>query len=128
MGWLYLAALLMLRPGKNLKSRIEKLERQAALVSTRQLFPTDGMLDISDYEYMPSGPIVPGLVTRSNGFASYPTSPAEGPTYGLSSPSVGSKAPDTSSFLTTSPLLGIIYFPPSDPFLLFTPHLRRKRT
>ena len=127
MDWLYLAALLMLRPGKNLKSRIEKLERQAALVSTRELLPTDGMLDISDYGYIHPGLVVPGLVTRPNGFASYPTSPAEVPTFGLSGPSVGSKPPDALSFLTTSPLLGIFYLSPSDPFLLFTPHLTRKR-
>ncbi|KAF2194534.1 hypothetical protein K469DRAFT_686553 [Zopfia rhizophila CBS 207.26] len=56
---------------------------------------------------MPLGLVVPGLVTRSNGFASYPASPAEVPTFGLSGLGVDSKTPDSSSFLSTSPLLGL---------------------
>jgi hypothetical protein len=127
-GWLYLAALLMLCTGKNLKSRIEKLERQAALVSTRQLLPPDGMLDISDYDYMPSNLAVPGLVTRSNGFASYSASPVEVPTLALSGLCVDPKTPDSSAFLSTTSFLGIVCLPPLDTSFLFTLHLRRKRT
>lgn len=126
-GRSYLAALLMHRPGKNLKSRIERLERQAAVMSTHQLLPTDGMPDISDYDHMPSGLVVPGLATRSNGFVSYSASPAEVPTFGLSDIGVDSKTPDTSSSPSTLPLLGIVCFPPSHPFLLFTSPLGRKR-
>ncbi|KAK8067613.1 hypothetical protein PG996_006725 [Apiospora saccharicola] len=102
---------------KNLKSRIEKLERQAALLSTCQLLPTDGMLDISDYNNMPSGLVVPGLATRSNGFVSYSASPAEVPTLGLSDLGVDSNIPDTSSSPSTPPLLGNIYGIGNDPEL-----------
>jgi hypothetical protein len=116
----------MLYPGKNLKSRIEKLEQQAELVSTRQLLPTDGMLGVSDYDYMPSSLVGPGSVP--NEFVSYSASPAEVTTFGLSGLCIDSQNPDTSSFMSTSPLLGIVCFPPSDPFLLFTLHIRRKRT
>jgi hypothetical protein len=117
----------MHRPGKNLKSRIEKLERQAALMSTHHLLPTDGMPSISDYDYMPSGPDLPGLATRCNGFASYSASPTEGRTFRVSDLGVDSKISETSSSLSTLPLLGIVCFPQSDPFLLLTSPLRRKR-
>lgn len=96
----------MLRPGKNLKSRIEKLEQQAALASNHQFLPTDRMLDISDYDYVPTGPVLSGIVTRSNEYASYHAPPTEVSTFSFSGLGVEPKTPDSSHFVSNSPSLG----------------------
>ncbi|KAI0543754.1 hypothetical protein F4679DRAFT_590186 [Xylaria curta] len=88
---------------KNLKNRIEKLEWQAALMSSGQLLPVHGMPNTPTYENVPSSLAIPALARRSRRYDSGPASPTAVPNFDISDLDVDTVA------LSFSPPSGNVY-------------------